>query len=237
MREYVGRRFSSVGWVGLMIVLMGASAMAQPKISIEKSKIEFGTIYNGAVKKARIVIRNVGRDTLRVLGVTTSCGCTTVRQPKGTLKPGESDAVEIEFNSTGFRGPIEKHVDIMTNDPVTPSSGITLTGNVIDELQPVNSNSVLWLGSVPVGKQVEISVALKNVSGKVITLMGYKSPSPDLIVLFGNHKVLPADTVQFSVRITPRKTDYISELLLLQTDSNKQSEVPIRITLIGVSPN
>jgi hypothetical protein len=48
---------------------------------------------------------------------------------------------------------------------------------------------------------------------------------------------MPADTIRISVKITPRKSDYISEMLLLDTDSKKQSQVPIRITLLGVTPN
>jgi len=221
--------------VWLLFVVLIAPAAAQPRLNIDRSKVDLGVIYNGTTKKARIVLKNVGRDTLRILGVTTSCGCTTARQPKAFLKSGESDAVEVEFNSTGFRGKIEKHVNIMTNDPTSPTSYVTLVGDVIEELQPVNNASVLWLGSVPIGKQVEQTVAFKNVSGKVLTLTGFKSSSSDLSVTFGQRTVLPADTIRLSIKITPRKTDYINELLLLETDSNKQSQVPVRVTLIGVS--
>ncbi len=224
-------------WVGILVLVLMVPAAAQPKLTIDKTKIDLGVIYNGSTKKVRVVLKNIGRDTLRILGVTTSCGCTTARQPKSFLKSGESDAVEIEFNSTGYRGKIEKHVNIMTNDPTAPTSYVTLVGDVIEELQPVNNGSVLWFGSVPVGKQVEQSVTFKNVSGKVLTLTGFKSSSSDLTVTFEKRTVLPADTIRLNVKITPRKTDYINELLLLETDSNKQSQVPVRVTLIGVTPD
>jgi hypothetical protein len=71
----------------------------------------------------------------------------------------------------------------------------------------------------------------------VMTLTGYKSSSPDISVAFDHRTVLPADTVRMSFRVTPRKTDYLSEQVYLQTDSKKQSQVPVRITLIGVNPN
>jgi len=204
----------------------------QPKISVDKTKIDLGVTYNGATKKARTVIKNTGKETLQILGVTTSCGCTTAKQPKEYLKPGESDAVEVEFNSTGFRGKIEKHLEIMSNDPSNPRVSITLITDVIEELQPVGTASVVWLGTVPVGKTVEQQIGLKNVSGKVITLTGFKSSSPDLSVVLTERKVMPADTIRLNIRITPRKNDYISEMILLETDSNKQSQVPIRVTLL-----
>jgi hypothetical protein len=229
-----GVRYCSIAAV---ILTLFSTSSAQPKISVDKINVDLGIVYNGTVKKARVVIKNIGRDTLRILGVSTSCGCTTAKQPKSALKPGESDAVEVEFNSTGFRGKIEKHVNIQTNDPLSPSTGVTLVCDVVEELQPINNASVVWLGSVPVGKEVEQIVSFKNISGKVITLMGYKSSSPDLSVSFVKRTVLPADTVRFSVKVTPKKTDYFNELLLLDTDSNKQSQVPVRVTLIGVTPN
>lgn len=223
--------------VGLLLVVLAGIGVAQPKLTVDKTSIDMGVIYNGATKKARVVIKNIGRDTLRILGVTTSCGCTTVRQPRAFLKTGESDAVEVDFNSTGFRGKIEKHVNIMTNDPASPTTYVTLVGDVIEELQPINNGSVLWFGSVPKDKQVEQTVAFKNVSGKVLTITGYNSSSPDVLVSFGKRTVLPADTLRLLVKVTPRKTDYFNELLILETDSKKQTQVPVRVTLIGVTPN
>jgi hypothetical protein len=223
--------------IALVFLTLVSASNAQPKISVDRMNIDLGTVYNGTVKKARVAIKNVGRDTLRILGVSTSCGCTTARQPKAFLKTGESDLVEVEFNSTGYRGKISKYVNISTNDPVSPTTFVRLDVDVVEELQPINNASVVWLGSVPVGKEVEQVVAFKNVSGKVITLMGYKSSSPDVSVSFVKRTVLPADTVRFSVKVTPKKTDYFNELLLLETDSNKQSQVPVRVTLIGVTPN
>ena len=223
--------------VGFLLLVFSITGFAQPRLTIDKTNVDLGIIYNGTTKKARIVLRNVGRDTLRILSVTTSCGCTTVRQPKAFLRTGESDAVEVEFNSTGFRGKVEKHINIMTNDPASPTAYVTLIGDVIEELQPVNNGSVIWFGSVPVGKEVEQTLAFKNVSGKVLTLSGFKCSSPDVNVLFGKRTVLPADTIRLTVKVTPRKADYLNELLLLETDSNKQPQVPVRVTLIGVSPN
>ena len=229
------RRISLPG-LAIALILFITSSTAQPKLTVEKARVDMGSIYNGATKKARIVVKNAGKDTLRILGVTTSCGCTTAKRPKEFLRPGEKDVVEIEFNSTGFRGEIVKHVSIVTNDPLTPTTEVTLVGTVIEELQPVGSSSVIWLGAVPVGKQVTQTVKFKNVSGKVLTITGCKGETPDIVVVFGQRTVMPADTILFSVKVTPRKADYISEQLLLETDSKKQSQVPIRVTLIGVKP-
>jgi hypothetical protein len=222
--------------LGSLLLLLSLT-FAQPKVTVDRTNVDLGVIYNGAIKKARVVVKNGGKDTLKILGVYTSCGCTTVKQPKTTLTAGESDAVEVEFNSTGFRGKITKHITIQTNDPASPQVYIALVADVIDELEPVSRSSVIWLGAIPVGKAVEQPIAFKNVSGKPMTLRGYKSSSEQVVARLDQRSVLPADTIRIYIKVTPKKMDYSSEQILLETDSNKQSQVPIRITFIGVRPD
>ncbi|MEK6754784.1 MAG: DUF1573 domain-containing protein [Bacteroidota bacterium] len=219
------------------LLLLLSLTFAQPKVTVDRTNVDLGVIYNGATKKARVVVKNSGKDTLKILGVYTSCGCTTVKQPKTTLTAGESDAIEVEFNSTGFRGKITKHITIQTNDPASPQVYIALVADVIDELEPVSRSSVIWLGAIPVGKAVEQPIAFKNVSGKPMTLRGYKSSSEQVVARLDQRSVLPADTIRIFIKVTPKKMDYSSEQILLETDSNKQSQVPIRITFIGVRPD
>jgi hypothetical protein len=220
----------------LLLVSLSVGS-SQPKASIDKSTINLGVIYNGTIEKTRVILKNIGRDTLKILGVHTSCGCTTVKQPKPALRAGESDVMEVEFNSTGYRGKITKHVTIQTNDPASPEVGVTLVGDVVDELQPLNGSSVIWLGAIPLGKEVDQTVSFKNVSGRTIALKGYRSSSPQVVAKLDQMSVLAADTIRVFVKVTPTKTDYSSEQILLETDSKNQSQVPLRVTFIGVKPN
>jgi hypothetical protein len=225
--------------ISLAVLLLVSLSIgsSQPKVSVSKSTIDLGVVYNGAIGKARVTLKNVGNDTLRIIGVYTSCGCTTVKQPKPALRAGESDVLEVEFNSTGYRGHVTKHVTVSTNDVTSPQTEIALNADVIDELAPLKGTSVIWLGTIPLGKEVDQTVSFKNVSGKTITLKGYTSSSPQVLASFSQPSVLPADTVQIFVRVRPIKTDYSSEQILLETDSRKQRQVPLRVTFIGVKPN
>ena len=141
--------------------------------------------------------------------------------------------MELEFNSTGFRGKVTKHINIQTNDPSTPNTSVALVTDVIDELMPINNSSVIWLGSLPIGKEVEHKVGLKNVSGKVISLKSYTSSSPNVTLDFEKKAVMPADTVFITIKVKSNKVDYVNEQVMLQTDSNKQTNVPVRVTFIG----
>jgi hypothetical protein len=221
----------------LLVVACFSLCSAQPKIWVDKHKIDWGTVYNGTTEQARVTVKNVGKDTLRILGVYPSCGCTTVKQLKTTLRPGESDVLEFAFNSTGYRGKVVKYVTIMTNDPTSSQTLIALNSDVIDELAPLKGVSVIWLGTIPLGKEVNQTFSFKNVSGKTITLKDCRSSSGQVTATFDRATVLPADTVQLFIKVKPTKADYSSEQLLLETDSKKQREVPLRVTFIGVKPN
>lgn len=234
--KFLNRRKRPVAFF-LLALVSTVLTFAQPKLIIEKSNIDLGTIYNGMVKKARIVLKNSGKDTLKILGVQTSCGCTTAKQPKSALKPGESDVVEIEFNSTGWNGKVTKHVMIQSNDPANPTATIMLVSDVVQELQPVGGASVLWLGSLPIGKEVIHTVGFKNVAGKPMTIKNYSSSSPSLSVKFDKKAVMPSDTIHITLKIYPEKPDYFNEQIFLETDSDKQSKVPLRVTFIGVKPS
>ncbi len=223
-------------WSAMAALLFFAtiSALSQPRVSVEKSTIDLGVIYNGQTRKASIVLKNTGKVVLKVLDIQTSCGCTAVKHPKNELKPGESDHLEVEFNSTGFRGKVSKTVTIQTNDPAHPAVTVTLLTDVIEELVPINNSSAVWLGSLPVGKEVEHKVGFKNVSAQVVTLKGYTSSTPNVSVKFESKAVKPADTIYVVVKVKPEKADFQNEQIMIQTDSKKQSLVPMRVTFIGM---
>ncbi len=217
-----------------LFVSATVSVLSQPRASVEKLNIDLGVTYNGQVRKAGIIVKNTGKDVLKVLDIQTSCGCTAVKHPKNELKPGESDQLEVEFNSTGFRGKVSKTVTIQTNDPSNPAVTVTLLTDVIEELAPINNSSVIWLGSLPVGKEVEHKVGFKNVSGKVMTLKGYTSSTSSVSVKFETKAVMPADTIYVVVKVKADKADFQNEQIMIQTDSKKQSLVPMRVSFIGM---
>lgn len=210
---------------------------AQPKIFVDKKEINLGIIYNGENKASKIIVKNTGNDSLRIMAMQTSCGCTTVKEPKKALGPGQSDEVEVAFNSTGFRGQATKYVTFVSNDPKTPNLTVNLNAEVKEELEPVTHSSVLWLGTLPIGQEIQQSFTFKNVSGHPISIKRMTYSSPILLAKPEKHIVPPSDTVRIFITVTPDKDGYFNGELFLETDSNKQSRVPLRITFIGTKPS
>lgn len=222
----------------LLLSLIAVSfSLAQPKLAVDKEKIDLGVLYNGAVKGAEIKLTNTGSDTLKIMGVQSSCGCTTVKHPKSALAPGESDIIKVEFNSTGFYGPATKHVNITSNDPNRTYVTVTLNAEVRNELEPVTKSSVLWIGTIPVGKSASQELTFKNLSGKTLTIKNVVSKNPSITVKPESTSVSPSGELKVSITIQSKQEGYVSEEVFLETDSKNQPRVPLRVSFVGVKPS
>jgi len=225
----------ALGLALALCVAAGASNLAaQPKLQLETTHIDAGVVYNGSSTTAKVGIKNIGNQDLTITDIHTSCGCTTVKEPKSVLKPGESDVLEVAFNSSGFRGSVEKYINIETNDPAMRFASITLSAEIRDELAPLTRINILWLGNVPLGKEIQQRVAFQNLSSHPIKIRQITSSSNAIVATPDKKIVQPNDSVSVSVSITPDREGYFSGQFQLETDSPNQPRVPMRIALIGV---
>jgi hypothetical protein len=209
-------------------------SLSQPKLSVNKLEVDLGTIYSGIKKQGKIVLTNIGNDTLRIYSLQPSCGCTTVKQPKSILLPNESDVAEMEFNSSGYRGKVEKHINIATNDPLSQNVSIKLIADVKEGLEPISHSTLLWLGNINFDKTVVQNVSFKNISGHAIKINILSTSSPSLNVKTGNKILSPNDTINLQITIKPEKPGYGNEHFTIETDSKNQPTVEVKVTYMCI---
>ena len=229
-----GKWIRRVSLTGTVVMFVALACTAQPKLVLEKQDINVGTVYNGAVVTTQVKFSNGGDSKLLINGVRTSCGCTTVREPKKELAPGESDFLEVQFNSAGFRGEVVKYINIESNDPTNQYATIKMTTEVKEELQPTNRFSLLWFGDVPVGKEMTQTYALQNISSSPITIKRVKKVYPKMKVTYNKRVVAPSDSVVITISVTPNRIGYFNEAFTLETSSKRQPHVPLRVSYVGV---
>ncbi len=208
-------------------------ALAQPKLAIDSMTVNLGDMYSGQIRTGHITLHNIGTQPLKILRVQPSCGCTTVRQPKSELQPNETDEVEVSFNSSLYRGPIEKYVNIETNDPLSQYVTVKLIGVVSDELDPLSGSHSVWMGNIAVGKKLEQPFAFRNLSGRTISILKITSSSPSIIAESEQKKVAPNDTLKLRLSAVPDKVGYETSTLSILTNSRNQPNVEIKVYFIG----
>jgi hypothetical protein len=102
-----------------------------PKADVPQKKFTFSEVLEGEVVTHAYVIKNQGTASLKVLGVRTSCGCTTAQRPE-TIAPGAQDQVVVKGNTSGYGGRnFHKTITVSTNDPDQPRIELQLSGPVV----------------------------------------------------------------------------------------------------------
>jgi len=86
-----------------------------PAFKFEEESHDFGKVIQGESVSYLFRFRNSGKSDLVISDVSTSCGCTVTSFPKTPIRPGQSDAIKVSFNSTGKKGFQNKTIVIVAN--------------------------------------------------------------------------------------------------------------------------
>jgi hypothetical protein len=95
-----GRTFAC--GIAVVVACCGSPALAQEwaKKMFPVTSHNFGTVAKGAKTEYRFVFRNVYKEDLHVVGVRTSCGCTSPEVTRHDLKTHETGEVQPQLVRT-----------------------------------------------------------------------------------------------------------------------------------------
>ena len=100
-----------------------------PMISFEKTTIDYGTIKKGSEPLRKFEFKNSGNEPLIITNAKGSCGCTVPDYPKEAILPGESNVIDVRYD-TNRVGKFTKNVTVTTNDG--SSTVLTIQGEVTE---------------------------------------------------------------------------------------------------------
>jgi hypothetical protein len=121
------------GTLFVLLLLGGCTAGNTPgRIELSATQADLGTIPNTAPVSRTFEIRNIGGGLLEIIGVSTSCGCTTAEVADRRLPPGGSTSLTVTFDADfhPVQGPVTRLVWLATNDPAQPWVEVRITATV-----------------------------------------------------------------------------------------------------------
>lgn len=157
--------------IGLLTLILSGLAvttvLAAPDLRIEEPLHDFGQVYQGEKVLHTFTFDNVGDEPLVVDRVRSSCGCTAVLVSEKNLAPGSRGEIQANFDSTRFRGDVQKTIYLYSNDPDTPVMQLQIKGSVreIVAVTPAQVN----FGHVPAEEKLTTQVVLRNQSDLPMT--------------------------------------------------------------------
>lgn len=104
-----------------------------PKIFFPQVSHDFGTVKQGDIVNTEFEFTNKGKKDLVIYKVKTSCGCTVSEPEKSKIKAGQTSKIKVSFNSAGKNGKEDKHITVISNDPVHTEYDLTIHANVVLE--------------------------------------------------------------------------------------------------------
>lgn len=91
---------------------------------------DYGTINKGSDGKCSFKFTNTTDTPLILTNVRASCGCTVPSWPREAINPGESNKIDVKYNTENV-GHFTKRISVFTNKQDTPII-LTITGKVVD---------------------------------------------------------------------------------------------------------
>ncbi len=104
--------------------LLAQMSKKAPKLEIPNDYFYFGYMPRDAIVAHTYWMMNNGNDTLDIISLKPSCGCTAAPLKQDRIAPHDSASFTISFNSKLLTGKVVKEVDVFTNDPSAKSKSV-----------------------------------------------------------------------------------------------------------------
>jgi len=218
------------------ILAFAISLVIFPFILFSQPKLEIvgGDSYDwGTVKPtqdpltAKIRLKNVGNEVLKITEVKPGCGCTTAPLDKNELKPGEEALLDVTLRIAGFSGNVVKSVRIASNDPQNPNKYLYLKANIFHPIS-ISPTSYFAFNEMTVGKESTAKVTIKNNTNESITLSDIQVIPDNLSVNLPKKLTLKAgESFEVIAKVVPDKKGYFNCSIKMKTSNPDQKEIVI----------
>jgi len=175
-----------------------AQTQSAGKLHVESPVHDFGTVTEGSSIHHSFQIENKGSGTLGISRVLAQCGCTASNVTKNELASGEKGEIKVVFDTSNFRGDVEKTVTVYSNDPEKQMTTLSLKGKI----QPgvIVTPERLLFGEIYPGSSTKMSFAIEAMEGSNIRILGAKSFSRHANV---SEQKASANRKEFLVELEP----------------------------------
>jgi|GEM_PF-1117441 len=196
-------------------------ALGAPELSVPQPKHDFGEARSGEKVDHRFVLKNTGNDTLKILRIRTSCGCTTPGVREMEIPPGEQAELPVQMNLHGRSGPQKQQVVLTTNDPDNRMVTLRMSGEAVPliSIDPRTLNLKL----IRPGEKAEGVITLTSRTGEPFEVTNVKS-TRDKVDLRVTHA---KDGLSATIHVSPRPMEdeeaqgHFTDVLLIDTSEKE----------------
>lgn len=204
-----------------------AQEWAQKMFSVTSHN--FGTVAKDSKAEFRFTFRNVYKEDLHVVGVRTSCGCTSPVVTKHDLKTHETGEIVATFNTKKFTGQRGATLTVTFDKPYHAEVQLRVAGNIRGDV--AFEPSFVDFGNVDLGKGAERTIRVIRSGGASWEIKDVRSANPNFEVQLSAPTRTGAQTLYDLV--ARLKDDapagYVNGQLILVTNDAVATQIPMDV--------
>ncbi|MDX9759073.1 MAG: DUF1573 domain-containing protein [Bacteroidota bacterium] len=230
----------------LIVALASCNAQVPPgpKLVVEDgATFDFGPISHTARPEHRFTLRNTSTDTVRIVKVHATCGCTATMVSGSTLPPGASATVDVRFTPPRTsNGRVSKSISVFTENDLQKQYVLRIEADIRSAFTVMPK--IVALDTIITRNIATATLTLTNVSADTqrihmvqgtlaVEYRGYDGTQPpqlfdlDGIVTAPEQFVLaPGSSQEITVRFTPTTEGRIlGSVVMYAKDESRQVEI------------
>ena len=216
---------------GMLIAVAADAAQAQEWANkmFNVTNHNFGTVARGSKTEFRFTFRNLYKEDLHVVGVRTSCGCTSPEVTKRDLKTHETSEIVAKFNTRTFLGQHGATLTVTFDKPFFAEVQLRVAGNIRGDV--TFDPPFVDLGNVDLGKGVERSVKVTHVGTTPWEIKDVRSANPNFEVQLSKPThTLSQSLYELTLRLKPETpAGYVKGQLILVTNDPRAAQIPMDV--------
>ncbi|RMG68794.1 MAG: DUF1573 domain-containing protein [Calditrichaeota bacterium] len=198
----LNKKFSGVLILSACLISLAGAQGIQP---ITPAVIHFGAVGEGRPIEGEIKFRNDGTSPLTIETVESSCGCTVSHYANKRIVPGDTGRVFFRIETRGFRGPIQKTIDVYFAPPAQQELHYLIQATVFREL--LVRPDTLYLPSAEKGSRSEThsdSLVLMNRGTHPLVLRSVFTAIKGLTLKPSATRLPPGESIVLRVQFKPK---------------------------------
>jgi len=150
-----------------------AQVVDAPRIVLEKVVHDFGEIGPGTAHSARFEFKNEGTAPLKIRQVGSCCGVVTRGVKAGQVyAPGESGALEFDYQAGLMPGSIKRNLSITSDDPLLGVAALTVRATIVPRVESTPARLRLFINQDNAGAE---DITVTSLNGKPFSIKGFRA--------------------------------------------------------------
>ncbi len=200
-------------------------------LSADKVVHDFGMVEPRTKLQAKFILKNDGKETLKIRNVQTSCSCLASKLQTKILEPGQSIPLTLTFSAPSMAGKVTKTARITTEPPALPDALILqVTAQVKRYIEVTPTRLELKLR----GNMKNLPpLVLKSTDGKPFQITNVRSSNKALGLIYD----MKSSATKHTITVKP-KLDLLQKspqsgiiTIFLNHPTTKNLSVPYQVVL------